>query len=73
MVDKRGIATFWQYIILSAKVKHNLHNFAAGYVYNAFAFSSQKFAFAFHWKKKKKERRKIYWQGKKNSPSVKMG
>ena len=73
MVDKRGIATFWQCIILSAKVKHNLHNFTAGYVYNAFAFSSQKFAFAFHWKKKKKRKKKIYWQGKKNSPSVKMG
>ena len=64
MVDKRGIATFWQYIILSAKVKHNLHNFAAGYVYNAFAFSSQKFAFAFHWKKKKKRKKKNILAGK---------
>ena len=34
MLDKRTVANVWQCIIPSAKVKHNLHNFA-GYVYNA--------------------------------------
>ena len=33
MFDKRAVAGVWQCIIPSAKVKHNLHNFA-GYVYN---------------------------------------